>query len=261
MPNVSIAGIARTSSVLSATIDWVITPFDTPTAVGMGVWWDDDSKSIVSVTFNGVPMVFTKDQAAPDGTKAAIYGLASPADGAQHCVITFDGVVTFAVAGLMAVQDSDLTTCFDHSASASGNGADQRARVTVVSAASAVTFGIAVSKDGGVVSADSVPDTPGQSHLWSDSGEAIPGHASYTTPGAASIEMIFEIGNPDCPWAAVAASFKPAGEAPPADQGGRRGRLAHWRGGASSPVETPPAGDGGSMTLFTKNVGTEMDRK
>lgn len=105
------------------TLTFLHTPVNAPTAVGVGVAFDN-SQAISSITYGGVRMRREKfNDSPPSFTGVEIWGLESPPAGPQSVVVTFAGNVNGVTAGAVTVTQSDPTQCFDYVAQNTTNSA------------------------------------------------------------------------------------------------------------------------------------------
>ena len=178
---------------------WTHTPVGTPTAVGVGVSWYDES-FVLSITYGGAAMA-SEVAITNSPLKSEMFSKANPASGAQTVAGSWTGGAHYPIGNSITVTGSDTATCFSNTASASGSGT--AITVACTSAVGELVMDTVTHNSGSTISGGA-----GQTERWNATNSGLRG-AGSTEAGAATVTMSWTGGAAGA-WVQTAASFKDA---------------------------------------------------
>lgn len=126
--SVAFDAVSATDFAAASSASWTHTPAGTPTAVGVGVASavvaGDASISSITYGAGSLTQACTVAWTQTHPNRSSLWGLASPASGAQTVAVTFNGAVAnYGAAGAITVTGSDASTCFSNTNTGQGDGA------------------------------------------------------------------------------------------------------------------------------------------
>lgn len=192
-----------TSSEVSDTVNsWTHTPTGTPTKVFVGITWFNSADSITSVTYGGAAMSLVQSVTNGSTEVAAIYGILSPAAGAQTVTVNW-GSSAVSRCGAVSVTGGDLTTLV-RGTSATNTGSSTTPSVVQTSDAVDLVFAVMVADD-----VDGLPITAGSGvdARWGLAAFTAITSWGVTKAGAASVTANGTM-SAFRPWGMVSCSIK-----------------------------------------------------
>lgn len=180
------------------------TPSGTPTAVGLGLCWYDESGTL-TVTYGGAAMT-SAESVTSSPLKGELFGLANPASGAQTVAGNWDLGSHYPIGSTITVTGSDTTTVFTDTNSASGNSGNTS--VTVTSAVGELLMSAVMMNNGGVA----IGPVSGENERFEAGNSGLQGQVQ-TAAGASPSVSMDTTSAASGPWVIVAGSFKSAAAA------------------------------------------------